>query len=107
MRFAIDDLGSGYSSLNFLFECPADIVKIDKALTKKILASRFNKNVLKTIVYACHEAKKRVCIEGIETEEELIEIMQLGGDSLQGFYFYKPMPAKAFLDLLKKESPHA
>ena len=107
MRFAIDDLGSGYSSLNFLFECPADIVKIDKALTKKTLASRFNKNVLKTIVYACHEAKKRVCIEGIETEEELIEIMQLGGDSLQGFYFYKPMPAKAFLDLLKKESPHA
>ena len=107
MRFAIDDLGSGYSSLNFLFECPADIVKIDKALTKKILASRFNKNVLKTIVYACHEAKKRVCIEGIETEEELIEIMQLGGDSLQGFYFYKPMPAKAFLDLLKKGSPHA
>ena len=103
MRFAIDDLGSGYSSLNFLFECPADIVKIDKSLTKKTLTSPSNKNVLKTIVYACHEAKKRVCVEGIETVEELNEIMQTECDSLQGFYFYKPMPVKNFLNLLKKE----
>lgn len=103
IRFAIDDLGSGYSSLNFLFECPADIVKIDKSLTKKTLTSPSNKNVLKTIVYACHEAKKRVCVEGIETVEELNEIMQTECDSLQGFYFYKPMPVKNFLNLLKKE----
>lgn len=103
MRFAIDDLGSGYSSLDFLFECPADIVKIDKSLTKKTLTSPSNKNVLKTIVYACHEAKKRVCVEGIETVEELNEIMQTECDSFQGFYFYKPMPVKNFLNLLKKE----
>ena len=103
IRFAIDDLGSGYSSLDFLFECPADIVKIDKSLTKKTLTSPSNKNVLKTIVYACHEAKKRVCVEGIETVEELNEIMQTECDSFQGFYFYKPMPVKNFLNLLKKE----
>lgn len=103
IRFAIDDLGSGYSSLNFLFECPADIVKIDKSLTKKALTSPSNKNVLRTIVYACHEAKKRVCVEGIETVEELNEIMQTECDSFQGFYFYKPMPVKNFLNLLKKE----
>lgn len=102
--FAIDDLGSGYSSLNFLFEYPADIVKIDRILTQKLIGSVLNCRLLRTIIFACHESDKRICIEGIETEEEMKLIDEMGYDLLQGFYFYKPVSPENLFELLRRQS---
>ena len=102
--FAIDDLGSGYSSLNFLFECPADIVKMDRTLTHKLIGSILNYRLLKTIIFGCHEAGKKICIEGIETDEEMKLIDEMDFDFLQGFYFYKPISPEKLISLLNRQS---
>lgn len=102
--FAIDDLGSGYSSLNFLFECPADIVKMDRTLTHKLIGSILNYRLLKTIIFGCHESGKKICIEGIETDEEMKLIDEMDFDFLQGFYFYKPISPEKLISLLNRQS---
>lgn len=102
--FAIDDLGSGYSSLNFLFECPADIVKLDRTLTRKLIGSVLNYRLFKTIIFGCHESSKKICIEGIETEEEMKLIDEMDFDYLQGFYLYRPISPESLFCLLKQQA---
>lgn len=43
-----------------------------------------------SIVYACHRSGKQVCVEGVETDEELAAVRQTDCDMIQGFYFYRP-----------------
>lgn len=102
--FAIDDLGSGYSSLNFLFECPADIVKMDRTLTQKLIGSKLNYRLFKTIIFGCHESDKKICIEGIENENEMRLVDEMDFDYLQGFYFYKPVSPETLYRLLQEQS---
>lgn len=102
--FAIDDLGSGYSSLNSLFECPADIVKMDRTLTQKLIGSKLNYRLFKTIIFGCHESDKKICIEGIENENEMRLVDEMDFDYLQGFYFYKPVSPETLYRLLQEQS---
>ncbi|HJA93397.1 MAG TPA: EAL domain-containing protein [Candidatus Eisenbergiella merdipullorum] len=91
IRFALDDFGSAYSSLQLLLKYPADVIKLDRALLKEITSSEEKKNFILSIVYACHRFGKKVCVEGVERKEELDAVLQTGCDYIQGFYFYKPM----------------
>lgn len=100
IRFALDDFGSAYSSLSLLFKYSANIVKLDKSLLKELHNSKDNEKLLKAIVNACHEFGKKVCMEGIETEEELHFTKRVFADTLQGFYFYKPMELQDFYEVM-------
>ena len=91
MMMAIDDFGVGYSSLEMLLKYPANIVKLDRSLMKKMSDSSDSKVFISTIVSACHNFDKMVCVEGVETEKELNIVTEAGCDSVQGYYFYKPM----------------
>ena len=98
IRFAIDDFGSAYSGLQLLLQYPADIVKLDRSLMCQFKSSDQKVNFIMSIIYACHRFGKKVCVEGVETAEELNTARQTGGDYIQGFYFYRPM---ALPDLLR------
>lgn len=91
MRVALDDFGVGYSSLEMLLKYPANIVKLDRSLMKKMSDSSDSNVFIATIVSACHNFDKKVCVEGVETEEELKMVTEAGCDTVQGYYFYKPM----------------
>lgn len=91
-RIAMDDFGTGYSSLSVLKETPADIVKIDREFIKNIHNNTFDITFVKFVTEICHMQGIKVCIEGIETEEQFEILRQLPVDYIQGFYFGKPVP---------------
>ena len=90
IQIALDDFGTGYSSLAILKEIPVDIVKIDKAFVRNILQSSFDATFVKFIVAICKDIDLKVCLEGVETEEEYNFVKPMGIDVIQGYYFGKP-----------------
>lgn len=104
LNFALDDFGSAYSSLQLLLQYPADLIKLDRSLTKEITSSEEKTNFINSIIYACHKFGKKVCVEGVETKKELDIICQTQCDFIQGFYFYRPLEVEDLLTLLRDET---
>ena len=97
IKIAMDDFGSGYATLNFLrlFDC--DLIKLDRFVIEELLASDFNKNLVKYAIKLCHALKMEVCVEGVE-EEDVYHFLrdECGADAIQGFYFGRPEPEDVF-----------
>ena len=91
IRIALDDFGSGYSSLGLLLKYPANIVKLDRSLLLEMSESEDKMNFISSIVYACHRFGKTVCMEGVETQAQDALIKESGCDMIQGYYYYRPM----------------
>lgn len=100
MLVALDDFGTGYSSLELLMKYPSDIIKLDRSLMKVMADSSKSNDFITSIVYACHKFGKRVCVEGVETEEELNMVLEAGCDMVQGFYFHRPLEVPDFYALI-------
>ena len=102
IRIAMDDFGTGYSSLGMLKNSPADVVKIDRTFVRDILNSRFDATFIRFVVALCHDVNIRVCLEGVEREEEFEYVRPMHLDYIQGFLFGRPVPADVFArDFLK------
>lgn len=101
---ALDDFGSGYSSLGFLKDMPIDTVKLDKTFFHKVENHQKFMTVIKHILLMAHELDLSVVAEGIETEAQINLLRQLDCDMVQGFYYDKPMRASAFEDKLRKQT---
>lgn len=102
VKIALDDFGTGYSSLSILKELPVDIIKTDRVFMKNILENNFDLMLIKFITAICHEINLKVCIEGIEKEEEYNLIAPLGIDCIQGYYFGKPLSKEEITKKLNK-----
>jgi diguanylate cyclase (GGDEF)-like protein len=98
VSIAIDDFGTGYSNLQSIGNLTPNVVKIDRGFTVKALSNDYEKRVLRNIVDMVHSIHLKLCVEGIETEEELAQIRQIGPDYIQGFYFGKPCNREDFLN---------
>ncbi len=96
LRIAMDDFGTGYSSLYSLKNVPVDIVKVDKGFVKGITSDRFNAAFIHSIAQLCHNVGKKVCLEGVETQEEYDAVKDMGIELIQGYYFSRPVPAGEF-----------
>lgn len=91
-RIAIDDFGTGYSSLAYLKKLPADTLKIDQAFVQGLDSDdESDRNIVQTIIQLAHNFNLSVTAEGIETEQQLAIIRQLGCNEAQGFLLAKPM----------------
>ena len=88
---ALDDFGSGYSSLRMLLQYPCSIIKLDRSLILEVTESEAKMNFIRSIVFACHQFGKTVCVEGVEYEEQNQVILNTGCDLIQGYYYYHPM----------------
>ena len=91
IEIALDDFGSGYSSLRMLLQYPSSMIKLDRSLLAEMMESADKMNFISSIVYACHRFGKKVCMEGVETEVQNALIRECGCDMIQGYYYYKPM----------------
>ncbi len=89
-QVALDDFGSGYSSLTYLQKLPIDVVKIDSLFTRRIGASIKEDYILSSIVDLAEKLELLIVVEGIETEKQLNYIRNLRCDFGQGFYLGRP-----------------
>jgi len=91
-RIAIDDFGAGHGGLKMLSIIEPDFVKIDRHFISNIDKAIIKSNLVDSISTACHRMGIKVIAEGIETEEELKVVLNMGIDLLQGYYLYRPSP---------------
>lgn len=95
-RLAIDDFGTGYSNLRYMNEIEACILKIDRSFTQKAMEDENDYDLVQSIVQMAHNMNIKVCIEGIETKEELEKLSRLEPDYFQGYYFGRPVNKTEF-----------
>jgi diguanylate cyclase (GGDEF)-like protein len=93
VRVAMDNFGTGYSTLGRLRELPLDMVKIDRSFVAMIKTGQEQLPFFGTMVNAAHALGLKVTAEGIETPSQAKYLMDRGCDSLQGYLFAKPAPA--------------
>jgi len=89
-RFALDDFGSGMSSYGYLKNLPVDVVKIDGAFVKELVADSSDYAVVKSITEIAHFMKKKVVAEFVENNEILDLLREIGVDYAQGYMIDKP-----------------
>ncbi len=102
VRFSIDDFGTGYSSLSYLKSFPIDAVKIDRMFLRGVPSNPDSSAIVAAIVAMARSLNIGVTAEGIETKEQLDFLRRHGCDSMQGYYFSKPIPADEFSALLRE-----
>ncbi|MDO5403025.1 MAG: EAL domain-containing protein, partial [Eubacteriales bacterium] len=93
---AIDDFGTGYSNMRYIKDMMFGIIKIDRAFITNINENTKNYILVKSIIEMIHGLGLRVCVEGVETADELTTVQTLKPDTIQGFYYGKPMQEKEF-----------
>lgn len=96
LNLAIDDFGTGYSNLRYIRDMMFGIIKIDRLFIKDINESSQNYTLVKYVTEMAHNFNIKVCVEGVETQEEYDKIMTLKPDCIQGFFYGKPMNAGNF-----------
>lgn len=98
VRFSVDDFGTGYSSLSYLKKFPIDTLKIDKSFIADIIDDPNDNAIVSAITVMAKRLKLEVIAEGVETIEQLDFLRNLRCDTIQGYYFSKPIPGdEAFL----------
>ncbi len=116
INFSLDDFGTGYSSLSRILTLPLKIIKLDKTLVQPAFRmdaqedderSRNIKDsnprlMLESYVEMIKSIGDDIVAEGVETKEQAEEIIRMGCDYIQGFYFARPMPEADFIKVLKE-----
>jgi diguanylate cyclase (GGDEF)-like protein len=101
VRIAVDDFGTGYSSLRRLSELPVDTLKIDRDFVNQIVDNPTGFAVVKTVVTLAHAFKMTSVAEGVEKQEQLDALWQMGCDQSQGYLHCMPLVADDFAVILK------
>ena len=95
--FSMDDYGTGYSNMHTLFSLDFDIVKIDKSILWDAENSEIGEIILENCVHMIRQMKRKILVEGVETQSQIDKLKELKVDYLQGYYFSKPITKKALL----------
>ncbi|NVD06583.1 EAL domain-containing protein [Vibrio sp. JPW-9-11-11] len=99
--FALDDFGTGYSSFTTLCSYPLDIVKLDKSYIDQLANNDRAKSLVRHIANMAQELGLTTVAEGVETASQLRKLRNWNIEEIQGYYFYKPMPAEDIMALVR------
>ena len=94
---ALDDFGTGYSSLSYLSRLPIDILKIDKSFVDNIESDNHSLSIVKGICQLSHSINLKVIVEGVETVNQYDLLKEVGVDTIQGYYFSKPLTPEDYI----------
>ncbi|WP_341721139.1 bifunctional diguanylate cyclase/phosphodiesterase [Micromonospora sp. FIMYZ51] len=109
VQLAVDDFGTGFSSLAFLTRITVDELKVDRSFVLQMADSPEAAAIVRHTVGMAHELGLRVVAEGVETAAQRSALVELGCTAAQGYHFFKPMPADkiaAVLNSLTRQTPH-
>jgi EAL domain-containing protein (putative c-di-GMP-specific phosphodiesterase class I) len=95
VRIALDDFGSGFSSLNCVKDLSVDDLKIDKSLITGLGEDPVNDAIVRLIVDFAHTLGLEVTAEGVENDRQVVSLTAITCDLTQGFYFSRPLPSEA------------
>jgi EAL domain-containing protein (putative c-di-GMP-specific phosphodiesterase class I) len=105
LKIAIDDFGTGYSSFSYLSKFHVDYLKIDYSFISRIHEPAIFE-IIKAMINLAHQLKFEAIAEGIETKEQLKQLIDLGCDYAQGYLFAKPIHQDDVIDYYKKTSTY-
>lgn len=92
LRIAVDDFGSGYTSLSYLKQLPVDVLKVDKSFVQGVTSEAKDAGVVEALISLGRGLGLRVAAEGVETAEQLAWVRGAGCDLAQGYYIGRPAP---------------
>jgi EAL domain-containing protein (putative c-di-GMP-specific phosphodiesterase class I) len=106
VSLSLDDFGTGYSSLGYLRRFPIETLKIDRSFVTDLHENRNNREIVKAMIAMARGFGMNTLAEGVEKEEELSTLFDLGCDQIQGYYFSKPVDDGSFQQLLNNGWNH-
>ncbi|MEH6393429.1 putative bifunctional diguanylate cyclase/phosphodiesterase [Pseudoalteromonas sp.] len=106
IHLAMDDFGTGYSSLAYLKQFPLNTLKVDKAFIDDMHSER-GRNMVDSIVTIAHNLDLHVVAEGVEQADQIAILKELNCETMQGYYYSKPLSRAEFTEFLKKQQNQA
>lgn len=100
VRVALDDFGTAFASLSYLRSFPFDTIKIDRSFVRDLPKQCDSLAIIEAVTALARKLNMRSVVEGIETNAQLDLVSKLGCDSLQGYYFDRPLPPSELMKLL-------
>jgi len=100
VRIAIDNFGTGFSSLGYLKHLPIDTLKIDRSFVQDLACDAGSASIVNAVIGLGKSLGKRVVAEGVQTHQQLELLRQSNCDQGQGFQFSHPLPSESFVRLL-------
>ncbi|HZG16567.1 MAG TPA: EAL domain-containing protein [Candidatus Bathyarchaeia archaeon] len=105
IEISIDDFGTGYSSLHYLGQFPIDTLKIDRSFVNEITHNTHHMAIVTAITALGHSLQLKVLAEGVEKDEQLHVLREIGCQEMQGYYYSPPVPAERFVELVTNQNP--
>ena len=103
VQIAMDDFGSGYSSLSYLHAFPFDKIKIDRTFIGDLEHNHHSMAIVRAIIPLGHSMAVPILAEGVETEAQREFLLQEGCDEVQGYLTGKPQPIEAYAEMVGRE----
>ena len=100
VKIALDDFGTGYSSLSYLANIHANTLKLDKSFIDPIPGNDRHSSFVATVISMAHSLDMPVVAEGVETADQVQWLVRNGCDTVQGYFFSKPLPTAELFDWL-------
>lgn len=101
LKVTIDDFGTGYSSMSYLRRLPMDCIKIDKSFIDDMVNDDNARAIAEVIITLAHTLGKSVVAEGVETEDQLNLLRGWQCDTIQGYYFSRPLAGEQFVEFIR------
>ncbi|MBF0192815.1 MAG: EAL domain-containing protein, partial [Magnetococcales bacterium] len=105
ISIAMDDFGTGFSSLALLKRLPIQVIKIDRSFVRDLTPDGRNSAFTSAILSMARQLGLHVVVEGVESDQQIQILKEQGGDEVQGFFFSPPLGKNSFLDLLHGRLP--
>jgi diguanylate cyclase (GGDEF)-like protein len=107
VEISVDDFGTGYCSLSYLARLPVDVLKIDRSFVVRMRDAGYPRNIVAMIVSLAHTLGLKVIAEGVEDDEQVRLLKDLGCDQIQGYLVSRPVPPQEVEALLRRPAAAA
>lgn len=101
IRFALDDFGTGYSNMSYIFDYAFDMIKLDKSMVWSAIENEKARKVLKHTIKMMKDMNLHIVAEGVETQEQVDMLTELGCDYFQGYHYSRPIDGEKFLSVIE------